>query len=188
VLSSGNVSSGVGVYWMFYSGGDFEAVPAPEGLPGLVPGQAYEGARMRAGLAMSQVCAGADCLLPRCCRCLCCCCRSHHCRGNCGNLGRSQIARSRLAAAAGVVVVWSQAHRPGTTGTARLPLQDGRHWARIEGEHHTGAMLDVGAAGEWDELFIGCPQVGRPGVCAMPGEGGRGGRAAAGVCWALPRR
>ncbi|XP_059648822.1 uncharacterized protein LOC132294838 [Cornus florida] len=37
--------------------------------------------------------------------------------------------------------------------------QDGRHWARIEGEHHTGALLDVGSKGEWDSLFIAGPQV-----------------------------
>lgn len=55
VLSNSSVSSGVGVYWMFYSGGDFEAIAAPEGLPGLAAGQEYEGVRMRAGLAMSQV-------------------------------------------------------------------------------------------------------------------------------------
>ncbi|GFY87561.1 arabinanase/levansucrase/invertase [Actinidia rufa] len=27
--------------------------------------------------------------------------------------------------------------------------QDGRHWARIEGEHDTGALFDVGSDGEW---------------------------------------
>ncbi len=37
--------------------------------------------------------------------------------------------------------------------------QDGRNWARIEAEHHTGALFDVGSEGEWDELFIGGPQV-----------------------------
>lgn len=37
--------------------------------------------------------------------------------------------------------------------------QDGRHWARIEGEHHSGALLDVGAAGEWDSLFVAAPTV-----------------------------
>ncbi|GAA0163212.1 hypothetical protein LIER_19129 [Lithospermum erythrorhizon] len=37
--------------------------------------------------------------------------------------------------------------------------QDGRHWARIEGEHHSGALLDVGSNGEWDSLFIASPQV-----------------------------
>ncbi|PIN13286.1 hypothetical protein CDL12_14092 [Handroanthus impetiginosus] len=37
--------------------------------------------------------------------------------------------------------------------------QDGRHWARIEGEHHSGALLDVGSNGEWDSSFIASPQV-----------------------------
>lgn len=37
--------------------------------------------------------------------------------------------------------------------------QDGRNWARIEAEHHTHALFDVGAAGEWDSTFIGHPQV-----------------------------
>lgn len=37
--------------------------------------------------------------------------------------------------------------------------QDGRHWARIEGEHHSGALFDVGSDGEWDSLFIASPQV-----------------------------
>lgn len=41
-----------------------------------------------------------------------------------------------------------------------LRRQDGRNWARIEAEHHTGALFDVGGEGEWDELFIGGPQVG----------------------------
>jgi hypothetical protein len=39
--------------------------------------------------------------------------------------------------------------------------QDGRNWARIEGDHHSGALFDVGAPGEWDELFVGQPQVGQ---------------------------
>jgi hypothetical protein len=39
--------------------------------------------------------------------------------------------------------------------------QDGRNWARIEADHHTGALFDVGEPGEWDELFVGAPQVGR---------------------------
>ena len=56
VLSNSSVSSGVGVYWMFYSGGDFEPVSAPGGLPGVSAGAAVEGLRMRPGLAMSQVC------------------------------------------------------------------------------------------------------------------------------------
>ncbi|XVF43154.1 hypothetical protein PTKIN_Ptkin02bG0017700 [Pterospermum kingtungense] len=37
--------------------------------------------------------------------------------------------------------------------------QDGRHWARIEGEHHSGALFDVGSEREWDSLFIASPQV-----------------------------
>ncbi|KAG1342545.1 hypothetical protein COCNU_05G007740 [Cocos nucifera] len=37
--------------------------------------------------------------------------------------------------------------------------QDGRHWARIEGEHHSGALFDTGVAGEWDALFVAAPKV-----------------------------
>jgi predicted GH43/DUF377 family glycosyl hydrolase len=37
--------------------------------------------------------------------------------------------------------------------------QDGRHWARIEGEHHSGALFDVGSEREWDSPFIAAPQV-----------------------------
>nr|GMD21095.1 Glycosyl hydrolase, five-bladed beta-propellor domain-containing protein [Ipomoea batatas] len=37
--------------------------------------------------------------------------------------------------------------------------QDGRHWARIEGEHHSGALFDSGQEGEWDSLFISSPNV-----------------------------
>ena len=37
--------------------------------------------------------------------------------------------------------------------------QDGRHWARIEGDHHSGALLDVGSDMEWDSLFIAAPHV-----------------------------
>ncbi|KAJ9534567.1 hypothetical protein QJQ45_022078 [Haematococcus lacustris] len=100
VLSNSSVQAGVGVYWGFYSGGDFEAVRLPERLLALggqqgksgpgAQGAEVPGLRLRAGLAMSQ---------------------------------------------------------------------DARNWARIEGEHHTGALLDVGAEGEWDQLFIGHPQV-----------------------------
>ncbi|GBF93562.1 hypothetical protein Rsub_06282 [Raphidocelis subcapitata] len=91
VFSNSSIQSGVGVYWMFYSGGDFSPLEAPSGMPGAPgAGAALEGLRMRPGLAMSQ---------------------------------------------------------------------DGRNWARIEGEHHTGALFDVGAAGEWDELFVGHPTV-----------------------------
>ncbi|XP_050374098.1 uncharacterized protein LOC126791666 [Argentina anserina] len=37
--------------------------------------------------------------------------------------------------------------------------QDGRNWARIEGDCHSGALLDVGSKNEWDSLFIAKPQV-----------------------------
>lgn len=37
--------------------------------------------------------------------------------------------------------------------------QDGRHWARIEGDHHSGALFDVGSDKEWDSLFIAAPHV-----------------------------
>ncbi|XP_024375653.1 uncharacterized protein [Physcomitrium patens] len=36
---------------------------------------------------------------------------------------------------------------------------DGRNWARVEGDHHSGALFDVGAEGEWDSLLIAAPQV-----------------------------
>lgn len=55
VLSNSSVSAGVGVYWMFYVGGDFEPLAPPRGMPGTREGQALEGARMRPGLALSQV-------------------------------------------------------------------------------------------------------------------------------------
>lgn len=92
ILSSTSVSSGEGVYWMFYSGGSYETVPLPAGLSSQdgEGGGDVEGLRLRPGLAMSQ---------------------------------------------------------------------DGRNWARIEADHHSGALFDVGQPGEWDELFIGGPQV-----------------------------
>ncbi|GMP58348.1 hypothetical protein CsSME_00022049 [Camellia sinensis var. sinensis] len=37
--------------------------------------------------------------------------------------------------------------------------QDGRHWAGIEGEHHSGALFDVGSEKDWDSLFIASPKV-----------------------------
>ncbi|XP_052198768.1 uncharacterized protein LOC127805954 [Diospyros lotus] len=37
--------------------------------------------------------------------------------------------------------------------------QDGRHWTRIEGENHSGALLEVGAKNEWDSSFIASPKV-----------------------------
>ncbi|KAF5843522.1 glycosyl hydrolase [Dunaliella salina] len=102
VLGNSAVNQGVGVYWCFYSGGNFEEIAIPDSMPGassLIQAQAsnspgspavVEGLRTRPGLAMSQ---------------------------------------------------------------------DGRNWARIEGDHYTGALFDVGEEGEWDELFIGHPQV-----------------------------
>eukprot|EP00271_Cylindrocystis_brebissonii_P005963 TRINITY_DN1842_c0_g2_i1.p1 TRINITY_DN1842_c0_g2~~TRINITY_DN1842_c0_g2_i1.p1 ORF type:complete len:310 (-),score=28.64 TRINITY_DN1842_c0_g2_i1:362-1231(-) len=36
---------------------------------------------------------------------------------------------------------------------------DGKNWARIEGDHHSGALFDVGEVGDWDEMFVGSPQV-----------------------------
>lgn len=38
---------------------------------------------------------------------------------------------------------------------------DGIHWTRMEGDHHTGAVFDVGEDGEFDSLLCGWPQVGR---------------------------
>ena len=94
LLSTGAVSGEPGgVYWCFYSGGDFEQVELPGGIlpdENVTDGVRIEGLRVRPGLAMSQ---------------------------------------------------------------------DGRNFARIEGEHHTGALFDVGASGEFDELFIAAPQV-----------------------------
>ncbi|CAM9855152.1 unnamed protein product [Ectocarpus fasciculatus] len=37
--------------------------------------------------------------------------------------------------------------------------QDGLNWCRVEGEHPTGACVDVGGSGEWDRLFVGWPVV-----------------------------
>ncbi|XP_076928847.1 uncharacterized protein LOC143592961 [Bidens hawaiensis] len=37
--------------------------------------------------------------------------------------------------------------------------QDGRHWARIEGEHHSGSLFDLGSEGEWDSMFVSSPRV-----------------------------
>ncbi|XP_057836294.1 uncharacterized protein LOC131046547 [Cryptomeria japonica] len=42
-------------------------------------------------------------------------------------------------------------------GLAMSP--DGRNWARIEGDHHSGALFDAGTEGEWDSLSVGSPQV-----------------------------
>ncbi len=45
ILSNNAVATGVGVYWMFYSGASFEDVEAPEGFPGLQPHDSIEGLR-----------------------------------------------------------------------------------------------------------------------------------------------
>lgn len=45
ILSNNAVATGVGVYWMFYSGASFEDVEAPEGFPGLQAGDSVEGLR-----------------------------------------------------------------------------------------------------------------------------------------------
>lgn len=96
ILSNGSVEGGTGVYWCFYSGGNYEEGDVP---PSMVstdedvlasPASKREGITLRPGLAMSQ---------------------------------------------------------------------DGRNFARIEADHHTGALFDVGKPGEWDSLFIGAPQV-----------------------------
>jgi len=36
---------------------------------------------------------------------------------------------------------------------------DGVHWTRFEGDHHSGALFDVGQQGEWDHLFNAWPSV-----------------------------
>ncbi len=45
--------------------------------------------------------------------------------------------------------------------------QDGRNWARIEGEHHSGALFDAGDGGEWDAAFVGAPMVRKTGVSSL---------------------
>ncbi|MEW5306690.1 MAG: hypothetical protein WDW36_009139 [Sanguina aurantia] len=67
--------------------------------------------------------------------------------------GAAAVAAGAAAVAAGLSLEGLRM-RPGLAMS-----QDGRNWARIEGDHHTGALFDVGAAGEWDQLFIGGPQV-----------------------------
>lgn len=36
---------------------------------------------------------------------------------------------------------------------------DGANWSRLEGEHYSGAVLDVGSPGCFDEQFVASPQV-----------------------------
>ena len=139
---------------MFYTGGDFAPLDPPAGLPGAPAEGPLEGLRMRPGLAMSQVRPGPggrasgvpvrwggrrrqkgrrEWLHVHACA------------------GRAPGARSRCLGDA-----CCRRHCP--RSAARCP-QDGRNWARIEGEHHTGALFDVGEPGEWDALFIGHPCV-----------------------------
>lgn len=40
--------------------------------------------------------------------------------------------------------------------------QDGRNWARIEADHHTGALFDAGEEGEWDQVLNAKPQATLP--------------------------
>ncbi|KAK3281916.1 hypothetical protein CYMTET_10322 [Cymbomonas tetramitiformis] len=44
--------------------------------------------------------------------------------------------------------------------------QDGVNWARIEGDHHSGALLDIGSEGEWDSMSMAAPQV----ITHRPGD------------------
>ena len=54
----------------------------------------------------------------------------------------------------------SQEEIEGARTRAGLALsQDGRHWARIEADHHSGALLDAGDEGRWDAAFVAAPQV-----------------------------
>ena len=43
MLASSVVNTGVGVYWLYYAGGDFNTSPAPQGIPGLQEGTQVEG-------------------------------------------------------------------------------------------------------------------------------------------------
>jgi hypothetical protein len=45
--------------------------------------------------------------------------------------------------------------------------QDGLNFARIEGEHYTHAVFDLGAEGEWDALGASAPQVRAPAVVSF---------------------
>ena len=45
IFSSDAVNTGVGVYWMFYSGGSFEEAAVPSGFPDLTAGSSLEGLR-----------------------------------------------------------------------------------------------------------------------------------------------
>ncbi|GAX80376.1 hypothetical protein CEUSTIGMA_g7815.t1 [Chlamydomonas eustigma] len=115
IMSNSSVESGVGVFWMFYSGGDFQPISIPSNLP-----------------------SSPDHVQPP------------------GHKDSSHSAdqTERASPSQPVRTVEGLRMRPGLAMS-----QDGRNWARIEAEHHTGALFDVGSNGEWDELFIGTPQV-----------------------------
>ncbi|CAL8468150.1 g7689 [Coccomyxa elongata] len=64
------------------------------------------------------------------------------------------------AAPAGLPGLEAGTEHEGLRGRAGLSLsQDGKNWARFEATHHTAAILDAGDEGDWDEAFVGSPQV-----------------------------
>jgi len=130
IFSSGAVAAAGGVYWMFYSGGSFERHPLPAGITSTAGAGAGPGAG-----------AGAAASGPRASR------------------GEGPAAAA-AAAAAGEAAPEGEPGVEGARTRAGLALsQDGRHWARIEADHHSGALLDAGGAGAWDAAFVAAPQV-----------------------------
>ena len=153
ILSSNSVQSGEGVYWMFYSGGSFEQVALPAGLSQVRPlGPPPPRQLSWGGTGQGR------------------CCRAKHGRimGEHSVLLHSPVADECCRLYLPCLLFCLQSSMDGDGGEQEgLRLrpglamsQDGRNWARIESEHHTGALFDVGQPGEWDELFIGAPQVG----------------------------
>lgn len=51
MFSSDAVSTGEGVYWMYYTGGSFEEAEVPSGMPGLPEGTSVEGIRYKVSLS-----------------------------------------------------------------------------------------------------------------------------------------
>ncbi|KAJ6819503.1 uncharacterized protein M6B38_402930 [Iris pallida] len=88
------------------------------------------------------------------------------------------MSSDKLRPPGGAAVYWlyytGSAAAPGEDASAARPpslpglalSQDGRHWARIEGEHHTGALFDAGGPGRWDSLSAAAPKV----VYHSPGD------------------
>ena len=71
-----------------------------------------------------------------------------------------RASRGEGPAAAGEAAPEGEPGVEGARTRAGLALsQDGRHWARIEADHHSGALLDAGGAGAWDAAFVAAPQV-----------------------------